>query len=87
MSGMKISFSAFLILSYVLFNFIVLRREDQLLASSDLIEFDWYKETKIEGIISITIQLTRHFNLINETNEDLQKRRRKARSIKIFQYF
>lgn len=79
--------SIFFIFSYVLLYLIVLRREDQLLSSSDLIEFDWHKETKIEGMISITIQLTRYFNLINETNEDLQKRRRKARSTKIFQYF
>ncbi|CAF4163913.1 unnamed protein product, partial [Rotaria sp. Silwood2] len=61
----------------------VLKSEDQLLASSDLIEFEWYKETKTEGIISITISLTRYFNLFSETNDDLQKRRRKAQQ-KIF---
>jgi len=41
----------------------------------------------MEGTISITIQLTQHFNLINETNEDMKKRRQKAQSIKLFQYF
>ncbi len=65
--------------------FKALKSEDQLLASSDLIEFEWYKETKIEGFISITIQLTRHFNLFNETNEDLQNRRQKAQSIENLQ--
>lgn len=58
-----------------------LQREDQLLTSSDLIEFDWSKESKLEGMISMTIQLTRNFNLINENNEELQKRRRRAQSI------
>jgi hypothetical protein len=81
MAGMKPSF---LFLYLCSFCFKALHREDQILASSDLIEFDWYKETKTEEMISITIQLTRHFNLINETNEDLQKRRRKAQRIKIF---
>jgi hypothetical protein len=52
-----------------------------------LIEFDWYKESKLEGMISMTIQLTRNFNLINENNEDLQKRRRKAQSIELFQIY
>ncbi|CAF1158075.1 unnamed protein product [Rotaria sordida] len=61
----------------------VLKSEDQLLASSDLIEFEWYKEIKIEGIISITIPLTQYFNLFNEIDDDLQKRRRKAQQ-KIF---
>ncbi|CAF3693237.1 unnamed protein product [Adineta steineri] len=56
----------------------ILKSEDQLLASSDLIELEWYKENKIEGLISITIPLTRQFNFFNETNEDLQKRRQKA---------
>lgn len=63
----------------------VLKSEDQLLASSDLIEFEWYKETKIEGTISITVQLTRHFHLFNEADENLQKRRQKAQ--RIFNYF
>ncbi|CAF0858776.1 unnamed protein product [Rotaria sp. Silwood1] len=61
----------------------VLKSEDQILASSDLIEFEWYKETKTEGNISITIPLTRYFNLFSEINDDLQKRRRKAQQ-KIF---
>ncbi|CAF1687980.1 unnamed protein product, partial [Rotaria sp. Silwood1] len=61
----------------------VLKSEDQILASSDLIEFEWYKETKTEGIISITIPLTRYFNLFSETNDDLEKRRRQAQQ-KIF---
>jgi hypothetical protein len=74
----SISFHLFYLTSFF---FKALKSEDQLLASSDLIEFEWYKETKIEGIISITIQLTRHFDIFNETNEDLQKRRRKAQSI------
>ncbi|CAF1259842.1 unnamed protein product [Rotaria magnacalcarata] len=55
-----------------------LTSEDQLLASSDLIEFEWYKESKTEGIITMTVQLTRYFNVFNETDDDLQKRRRKA---------
>jgi hypothetical protein len=67
--------------------FKALKSEDQLIASSDLIEFEWYKEPKMEGLISITVQLTRHFDLYKETNDDLQKRRRKAQSNKIFQCF
>ncbi len=63
--------------------FKALQREDQLLTSSDLIEFDWYKEVKLEGMISITIQLTRNFNLINENNEELIQRRRRAQSIEL----
>jgi len=65
--------------------FQVLQREDQLLASSDLIDFEWFKEAKTEGTISITIQLTRHFNLINQTNEHIKKRRQKSQSILYFQ--
>ncbi len=40
---------------------------------------------KLEGMISITIQLTRNFNLINENNEELIQRRRRAQSIELFQ--
>jgi hypothetical protein len=60
----------------------VQQSEDQLLAASDLIEFEWFKETKMEGIVFITIPLTRHFNLSDKANDDQQKRRRKAQSIK-----
>ena len=57
-----------------------MKNEDQLLSSSDLIEIQWFKENKIEGFITITVQLTRHFNRVNQTNEDLRKRRRKGQS-------
>jgi hypothetical protein len=77
----------FQLLGLISFLFKALKSEDQLIASSDLIEFEWYKEPKMEGLISITVQLTRHFDLYKETNDDLQKRRRKAQSNKIFQCF
>ncbi|UJR13257.1 hypothetical protein I4U23_000278 [Adineta vaga] len=59
--------------------------EDQLLSSSDLIEFEWFKENKIEGMLSITVQFTRHFNLLNQANENLRKRRRKGQKKMFFQ--
>lgn len=60
--------------------FEVLQRDEQLIACSDLIEFDSYKENTIEGNLSLTIQLTRSFNFNHQSNEDLQKRQRKAQS-------
>ncbi|CAF1157747.1 unnamed protein product [Adineta ricciae] len=62
-----------------------LKNEDQLLSSSDLIEIQWFKENKIEGFVTITLQLTRHFNRVNQANEDLRKRRRKGQRKILFQ--
>ena len=73
-----VCFFSFLKFCFLVFE--VLQRDEQLIACSDLIEFDSYKENTIEGNLSLTIQLTRSFNFNHQSNEDLQKRQRKAQS-------
>ncbi|CAF0733001.1 unnamed protein product [Didymodactylos carnosus] len=50
----------------------------ELLAVSDLIEFQWFKEEKSEQQVFINVQLTRNFSLFSESDDDFIKRRRKA---------
>lgn len=50
-------------------------KDCQLISSSDFIEFQWTKQIKPDTTISLTIELTKHFNFIDQKKEDLQKRR------------
>ena len=58
-------------------------KDCQLISSSDFIEFQWNKQIKRDTNISLTIELTKHFNFIDQKKEDLQKRREKNPRIKI----
>ena len=44
----------------------MIKNEENLLATSHLIEFEWEKETKVTEGISMTIQLTRHLDSFSD---------------------
>lgn len=55
-------------------------KDNQLISSSDLIEFQWNKQLKSDATISLTIELTKHFHLSDSKKANSSKRRRRNSS-------